>query len=143
MRFSVPQFIDVEDKIFGPLTLKQAVYLVGSVGGAYLAYAVLGTIGVVFIGLPLVGFAILLGFVQVNNRPFVVVVVAAFFYKMKRKLYLWKKTAPQQKKAQVITPASKDLSGQKMLAPDTTQSKLRALAFSLDTEDGYSAKENQ
>ena len=38
MRFSVPQFIDVEDKIFGPLTLKQGIYRVGAVGAAYLIY---------------------------------------------------------------------------------------------------------
>jgi hypothetical protein len=34
MQFSVPQFIDVEDKIVGPLTAKQTVYLV--VGGGFL-----------------------------------------------------------------------------------------------------------
>jgi hypothetical protein len=139
MRFSVPQFIDVEDKIFGPLTIKQAIYLVGAVGGTYLAYAALGGIGVVFIGLPLLGFAGLLGFVQVNNRPFISVVTAAFFYKMKNKLYLWKKTPPQQKKTEAIAPHSLPL--EKIASLETTQSKLRALAFSLDTEEGYIAKD--
>jgi hypothetical protein len=138
MRFSVPQFIDVEDKIFGPLTIKQAIYLVGAVGGAYLSYAAFGGIGVVFIGLPLLGFAGLLGFVQVNNRPFIAVVTAAFFYKIKNKLYLWKKTPPQQKKLVATEPGS--TVNQKIIVPDTTQSKLRALAFSLDTEEGYSTK---
>jgi len=32
MRFEVPQFIDVEDKLFGPLTFTQFVYLAGSGG---------------------------------------------------------------------------------------------------------------
>ena len=32
MMFSVPQFIDVEDKIIGPLTLKQFIYLAGGAG---------------------------------------------------------------------------------------------------------------
>ena len=32
MQFSVPQFIDVRDKIFGPLTLQQFLYIVGAVG---------------------------------------------------------------------------------------------------------------
>lgn len=34
MQFSVPQFIDVEDKIVGPLTAKQTVYLI--IGGGFL-----------------------------------------------------------------------------------------------------------
>lgn len=34
MQFSVPQFIDVEDKIVGPLTAKQTVYLI--MGGGFL-----------------------------------------------------------------------------------------------------------
>ena len=29
MQYQVPQFIEVEDKIFGPLTFKQLVYVVG------------------------------------------------------------------------------------------------------------------
>jgi hypothetical protein len=139
MRFSVPQFIDIEDKIFGPLTIKQAIYLVGAGGGTYLAYATLGGLGVVFVGLPLIGFSILLGFVQVNNRPFVSIVTAAFFYKTKRKLYLWKKTPPKQ--AGTATPQADMLPSQKVTAPETTQSKLRALAFSLDTEEGYATKD--
>ena len=32
MRFEVPQFIEIEDKIFGPFTWKQFVYLAGGVG---------------------------------------------------------------------------------------------------------------
>ena len=139
MRFSVPQFIDVEDKIFGPLTLKQAVYLVGAAGGTYLAYRILGVIGVIFVGIPVVGFALLLGFVQVNNRPFVVTVAAAFFYSIKHRLYLWNKGAPKQQ-AHPLTTASPSTTKSGAPTPDLTRSKLRALAFSLDTEEGYSTK---
>ena len=32
MRFEVPQFIEIEDKIFGPFTWKQFVYLGGGIG---------------------------------------------------------------------------------------------------------------
>jgi len=32
MRFEVPQFIEVEDKIFGPFTWKQFIYLMGGEG---------------------------------------------------------------------------------------------------------------
>ena len=32
MQFNVPQFIDIEDKIIGPLTLKQFLFLVAGAG---------------------------------------------------------------------------------------------------------------
>ena len=32
MEYQVPQFIEVEDKIFGPFTLKQFIYVAGGVG---------------------------------------------------------------------------------------------------------------
>jgi len=41
MQFQVPQFIEVEDKIFGPLTFKQFVYMAGGAGLAYLLWRVL------------------------------------------------------------------------------------------------------
>ena len=41
MQFHIPQYIDIEDKLFGPLTLKQAVYVAGGLGGAYLAYRII------------------------------------------------------------------------------------------------------
>ena len=42
MRFLVPQFIEVEDKLFGPLSFRQFVYLVGSIGFAGALYALYG-----------------------------------------------------------------------------------------------------
>ena len=41
MRFEVPQFIEVEDKIFGPFTWKQFIYLAGGAGAAVTLYLML------------------------------------------------------------------------------------------------------
>ena len=38
MQFQVPQFIEVEDKIFGPLTLKEFLYLGGGIGMAVVLF---------------------------------------------------------------------------------------------------------
>ena len=42
MNFQVPQFIEVEDKVVGPLTFKQFIYLAGGAGLAFVFYAMLG-----------------------------------------------------------------------------------------------------
>jgi len=41
MQYQVPQFIEIEDKIFGPLTLKQFLYLAGGGGLCLLFFTLL------------------------------------------------------------------------------------------------------
>ncbi|HMA77641.1 MAG TPA: PrgI family protein, partial [Candidatus Paceibacterota bacterium] len=69
MRFEVPQFIEVEDKIFGPFTWRQFIYLIGGGGIAAVLFITNGFL-FLFIGLPIGALAILLAFYPVNNRPF-------------------------------------------------------------------------
>src|SRR4051812_17455262 len=91
MRFHVPQFIDVEDKIFGPLTFKQFVYLTGGTGGAYLIYRLLPALLGDPLALGVFGLGLALAFYHPNNRPFSSTLEAAFNYVISSKLYIWKK----------------------------------------------------
>jgi hypothetical protein len=90
MRFEVPQFIEIEDKIFGPLTWRQFLYLGGGVGmGAVLFFTTPFIIFLIF-GLPLALLAGALAFYPVNNRPFSFFLEAIIGYLGGNKLYLWK-----------------------------------------------------
>ena len=81
MRFQVPQFIEVEDKIFGPLTLKQFIYLAGGGGLSFVIYRILDSLILSFIPIILVmAFSASLAFYKINNKPFIFVVEAAFKY---------------------------------------------------------------
>ena len=51
MRFEVPQFIDIEDKIIGPLTWRQFIYLGGGVGGAVVIFLTTNFLIFLFVGL--------------------------------------------------------------------------------------------
>lgn len=90
MRFEVPQFIDIEDKIFGPLTWKQFLYLGGGIGMG-VALFLMNKIVFVLIGLPLVGIALALAFFPVNGRPFSFFLEAFFGFMGSTKLYLWRR----------------------------------------------------
>lgn len=130
MRFSVPQFIDVEDKIFGPLTLKQGIYVLGSVGITVALFVKFGFVVAALFGTPILFLAFLLAFVKVQGRPFIHMLYSASFYAVKSKLYLWKKTPKKhvdeaKQSPQVTRPASVGMS----------QSKLKQLAWSLDTNN--------
>jgi hypothetical protein len=41
MQFKVPQFIDVEDKLFGPFSFKQFAYMAGGAGLIFILYKLL------------------------------------------------------------------------------------------------------
>ncbi|MCB9810747.1 MAG: PrgI family protein [Candidatus Nomurabacteria bacterium] len=89
MRFEVPQFIDIEDKIFGPLTWRQFLYLGGGVGMGVVLFFI-NKILFLILGLPLALLAIALAFYPVNNRPFSFFLEAIFTYLSSTKLYLWR-----------------------------------------------------
>lgn len=94
MQFHIPQYIDIEDKVFGPLTIKQAIFVAGGIGGAYVFYKLIPWF---FLSAPLiVAIGILtwaLAFYPVRKlgKPFIEVLEAGFKYSLKNKLYLWKK----------------------------------------------------
>ena len=69
-QFVVPQFIDVEDKIIGPITVKQ--FIMGVVAGLFffLAYKFADTALFIIEALLILGIYILLAFVKFNGRPF-------------------------------------------------------------------------
>ena len=133
MQIKVPQFLEIEDKIFGPFTFKEFAYLTGGGGICFVFYRVLG-IYIGFIPIALVaGLSLALTFYKPNNKPFVYMLEAGIQYLMQDKLYIWKRrevTAEDRKKMQ--TQAKK-------VAPNPvnklTGSKLRDLAWSLDVLD--------
>ena len=91
MRFQVPQFIEIESKIFGPLTFKQFIYLAGGAGVIFLLYITLPFFLAVMLIAPVGAFAIALSFYKVHNRPFIKVTESAFRYFTAPKIYVWKK----------------------------------------------------
>lgn len=129
MEYQVPQFIEVEDKIFGPFTLKQFVYVAGGVGLCAIALLYLPLIFGILVALPVAALTFALAFYKVNNKPFVEIMEAAFTYYIGDRLYLWKKekNAPIET-VQPAAPASPAQAG-------LTQSKLKDLAWSLDIQD--------
>lgn len=91
MRFEVPQFIEIEDKIFGPLTWRQFLYLGGGLGMAVVMFFMLPFIFFVIFGIPLALLAGALSFYPVNNRPFSYFLEAFVGFTFGPKLYLWRK----------------------------------------------------
>jgi hypothetical protein len=133
MNFQVPQFIEVEDKIFGPLSFRQFLYIVGGAGLGYIFF------NFTFLPAPIrlipallaLAFGLALAFYKVNNRPLIYALEAAFWYYTHSRLYLWKKSAQKSKPtaaiktAETASPNLEKLSG----------SRLKDLSWSLDVNE--------
>ncbi|HEY5383200.1 MAG TPA: PrgI family protein [Candidatus Paceibacterota bacterium] len=136
MRYQVPQFIEIEDKIFGPLTFKQFIYLAGAGGLCLLFFTLLPLYLAVLCMIPFAALGAALAFYKVNGRPFIVAVEHAFGYFFGHKLYLWrprKAGTPAESKGALVPLASAQLST--LGVPKLSQSRLKDLAWSLNIKD--------
>lgn len=116
MRFEVPQFIEIEDKIFGPLTWKQFIYVGGGSGLVAVLFFFTPFLIFVLLGLPVAAITFLLGFYPINNRPFSIFLESAIGYLKSAKLYFWRKrgsgvysgAVPESVSAPAYLPPSTD-----------------------------------
>ncbi len=124
--------MEIEDKIFGPFTFKQFVYLAGGGGLCFVLYKVLGfALGAIPIIL-VAGFSLALAFYRPNNKPFLNMLESGFKYFFQNKLYIWQAKKISRKEIEKMKEAA--------LAPEIREarlsgSKLRDLAWSLDILD--------
>lgn len=91
MQFNTPQFIEVEDKIIGPLTLKQFLYIGGGLGLLFVLWFFLNLSAFILVAIPIGLFCGVLAFYKVNGRPFISFLGSLVKYLSKPRLYLWRK----------------------------------------------------
>lgn len=137
MEYQVPQFIEVEDKVVGPLTLKQFIYIAGAGGLCVASFIYLPVIIAFLLSAPVVAFAAALAFYKVNGKSFIEILEAGFNYYTGAKLFLWKHKDPGIKERNVAASAAaaaaeaaRPIRG----APKLTRSRLSDLAWSLDIQ---------
>ncbi|MFH1129450.1 MAG: PrgI family protein [Patescibacteria group bacterium] len=91
MQFQVPQFIDIEDKVIGPMTIKQFLYLLTSGVTIFIIYKILNIVATIILAIPIAGIGIALAFVRVSNQPFVNFIKNFMGFIKKPDFYVWKK----------------------------------------------------
>lgn len=135
MQFKVPQFIDIEDKVFGPFTFRQFAYLAGGAGFVYLSFKFLPILIALVVAPVLAGFALALTFFKYNDKPFIHVVESFIRFYTRSRLYLWHKQEQANKHA--VVPEARASASRAGL----TESKLKTLSWSLDIIDPSAPKQ--
>lgn len=94
MRFTIPQFIEYETKIVGPLTFRQFIFI-GIAGGIvfFLYFSIGKTSFLLFLFLAIISMAVgsILAFFQIGGRSFPIIIGNFLRFKLTPKIYIWKK----------------------------------------------------
>ena len=145
MQFKVPQNIDLEDKIFGPLTLKQFIYLAGAGGVLFILLKIFPVFIAIFLAIPAVALAVALAFYKINRRPFVLVLESAFKYLLSNRLYIWKSKDTKQVTAEKDRGDGtiSDKREGEVGIPELSSNRLKDIAWSLDIKESIYSDTSQ
>jgi hypothetical protein len=134
MQFPVPQFTDVEDKIIGPLTIKQFGIVFGMGMILFLGYSATKSVIVLIFLFMILGIpALALAFGKVNGRPIYnsIGYFVAFFLSPKVMVFhkqgLPNKVKEREKQQQQDELAAKAKNITSPVTPATTQDNLRKI----------------
>lgn len=143
MQFPVPKNIDLEDKIIGPMTLRQFLYVL--VGGT-IAYALIKKIGgpggnnslALTLAIPVALFSLALAFVKVQERPFADFLSSFFTFLSRPRQRIWQKRKAEQ---DLIVEDQKHDDTNKVVKKSVSVEKISDLTKILDSEKGGENKE--
>lgn len=128
-QFQVPQFITIEDKVIGPFTVRQFLYLAAGAGIIGLTNYFFQLVIVIPVALLIGSLAGSLAFLKINEQPFPAMLKHAIVYLVRPRLFLWKKDQSAKKSAPPETQKTEVVVSS---IPRLSQSKLNDLAWSLD-----------
>lgn len=127
-QYQVPQFIETEDKIVGPFTLRQFLYIAVAGLISFMLFFVFKLfVWLIFTAL-ISSIAAAFAFVKYNGRPLTTMLFSAFKYLWHPRLYLWKSQAAQVRKED-LTPATPPTPK----APEEKESPLSQVMLKLRT----------
>lgn len=142
LQFTVPQFIDVEDKIIGPITVRQFIIMLVAGFFMFLEYklsdfalfALLAVITAVVFGA--------LAFIKINGMPFHYFLLNIAQTMKKPAIRIWKREFEKSKTTAQSTKSALDFSSPSgpRIKP-ISRSRLAELSLVVDTGGAYEAGE--
>lgn len=90
-QFVVPQFIDVEDKVIGPITVRQFIILLVGAGLIFISYKLADFALFLVEGVFILLITIVIAFVKINGRPIHYFLLNIIQTSMRAKIRVWQK----------------------------------------------------
>jgi hypothetical protein len=138
-QFTIPQFIDVEDKIIGPITTRQFIIILAGFMLIFGCYKLFDFSLFVIISLIIFGISSLFAFVKINGRPFHLFALNVVQTTKRTKLRIWNhKTGPIDVDDEAIP-----LPAEKIQSKHYSFSRLTELSLIVDTGGEYKGEQQE
>lgn len=133
-KFVVPQFIDNEDKILGPITVRQFLISLGATFAVFIEYRILQLPYFIMSAILTAGLAGVFGFLKINGQPFHLFFVNVLQTFSRPRLRVWHKEL-QNAELRLLALKPPEIKEVKFVArkarPEST--RLRDLALTVNT----------
>ena len=137
MQFVVPQFIDIESKIIGPVTPKQFIILIVTAGLIFTCYKLADFTLFIIEAIFLLGLGIVLAFVKVNSQPIYYFFLSLVQIVKKPSLRIWKREEIRVLEKKIREKKGEETKGVITPRRILSSSRLSQVALLVDTGGRY------
>ncbi len=140
-QFVVPQFIDAEDKIFGPVTARQFIILMVAGLTNFALFKLLSFVQFLIFGIPLICLAGIVAFVRINGQAFHYFFLNLLQTLKKPKLRVWQKVYQDSELKELISQKTPPPPVHFVRKEFTATSRLQELTLVVNTGGVYKPEE--
>ena len=142
-QFVVPQFLDVESKIIGPVTARQFLILLGVLVVEFVIYRLfLNIIYLIALGVPVLAIGLMFAFAKVNGQPFHFIVLSFIQTFRKPNLRVWDKTLNHADLKVFLNKVEEEPAPAPVRKSPLEQSRLNELTLVVNTGGVYQSEDS-
>jgi hypothetical protein len=141
MQYTVPQFIDQEDKIVGPITVRQFLIMIVAAIFIAIAYALLSFIYFVFTAILIAAVTVVVAFVKINGRPFHFFLISFVERTKKANVRVWNKELTDSELKHYLKVKKEEKPEERAKRPKLTTSHLSQLTLIVDSGGSYGGED--
>jgi len=136
-QFVVPQFIDVEDKIFGPITTRQFIIMLSSGLLLFIVFKLADIALFIFLAALIGGATLVLAFVKINGQPFHYFLLNIVQTVRRPSRRIWYKSFSKAELVESIKSGKVVIVEAVVEVPRVSYSRLRDLSLTVNTGGYY------
>lgn len=141
-QFVVPQFIDVEDKIFGPITTRQFVILLSGGLLIFISFKLADTALFIVLLALIGGLSLVLAFVRINGQAFHYFLLNIIQTLRRPSLRIWDKRYTKEELKYYMTVEEEERIERIRVVPKISYNRIRDLSLIVNTGGYYKPEDN-
>ncbi|MBI2037601.1 MAG: PrgI family protein [Candidatus Magasanikbacteria bacterium] len=142
-QFVVPQFIEVEDKIFGPITTRQFIILLVTALILFITFKLADTVLFIFLAAVIGGSSLVIAFVKINGQPFHYFLLNLVQTVRRPSRRIWYKDFTKAELTESIKSGKIEVVEAVKEVPKMSYSRIRDLSLIVNTGGYYSGSERE